>query len=81
MVKELKGTAYRPKIAVLGAKWQYCVHPEVGSMPRSEVDVKCEELLDSDKGCNFKNNAVPGLTNHVQTRPALHVRAPQTWLH
>lgn len=73
MVGELKNTAYRPKIAVLGAKWQYCVHPQVGALSRDKVDQACEELRDSAGGCKFEKNAKT-LMRRVQERPQLHVR-------
>ncbi|KAG5456416.1 MAG: hypothetical protein BJ554DRAFT_3852, partial [Olpidium bornovanus] len=53
LINELKSnTAYRPKMAVLGSRNQYCIHPTVSkSKNRNE---ECAQLLDSE-GCAYFN--------------------------
>jgi DEAD_2 len=73
VVKELKGTAYRPTVAILGSKSQYCANGEVTGASTMGVDEGCEALLDSDRGCKYKMNA-PTLAALVQQRPSMRVR-------
>jgi hypothetical protein len=71
-VKELKGTAYRPSVAILGAKRHYCAHEQVSKAEVMSVDEGCESLLDSVKGCCFKQ-AVPRFVPFVQASSSLRV--------
>jgi hypothetical protein len=43
IVKELKGTTYRPKMSILASRNQYCVHPEVRKSANKTED--CKKLL------------------------------------
>ncbi|KAF9279804.1 Fanconi anemia group J protein, partial [Mortierella antarctica] len=55
LVKELKSnTVYRPKMAVLGGRNHYCIHPKV----KKAVDKNdaCQELVDA-AGCTYKHKA------------------------
>lgn len=71
--KELKNTAYRPKTAILASKAHYCVEPNVCKAENKSVDEGCEEKLDSEAGCKFKDGTQK-LVGAVEQRLSMKVR-------
>ncbi|KAK9863411.1 hypothetical protein WJX84_010706 [Apatococcus fuscideae] len=54
VVRELKRTTYRPKMAILASREHYCVHKTVSKKPNR--DEECDKLLREDGGCRFYTN-------------------------
>ncbi|KAK9837585.1 hypothetical protein WJX74_000931 [Apatococcus lobatus] len=54
VVRELKRTSYRPKMAILASREHYCVHKTVSKKPNR--DEECDKLLREDGGCRFYAN-------------------------
>ncbi|KAG5460589.1 MAG: hypothetical protein BJ554DRAFT_7346, partial [Olpidium bornovanus] len=53
LVGELKRhAAYRPRMAVLGSRKQYCVHPKVSKS--ADVDEGCTSLCETESGCQYR---------------------------
>lgn len=55
MVAELRTTAYRPKVAVLGSREQLCVHDKISKLPRLAVNSACQNL-NNKHACSYKSN-------------------------
>ncbi|CAK4151876.1 unnamed protein product [Aphanomyces euteiches] len=53
VVKELKQTAYSPKIAILGSREHLCVHPEVSKMRGTQQNHTCRLAVRAQK-CTYK---------------------------
>ena len=45
VVRELKRTAYRPAMVVLGSRDHYCIHPSVRKRGRN-INDECKQLLE-----------------------------------
>jgi fanconi anemia group J protein len=75
VVKELKNTAYRPTMAVLGAKQHYCIAD--GVKEKWNIDEECEAKLATKAGCQYKE-ATLSLVHSVRTRPEVKVRSAFT---
>ena len=58
-MKELKATAYRPRVSILGSREQLCVHPEVSKHHGSVQNHMCRSLV-ATRSCSFKNEADKG---------------------
>ncbi|KAK9806231.1 hypothetical protein WJX72_006639 [[Myrmecia] bisecta] len=54
VVRELKRTKYRPKMAILASREHYCVHKTVSK--KQNKDEECEKLNREEHGCKFKRN-------------------------
>ncbi|MEW5305652.1 MAG: hypothetical protein WDW36_008178 [Sanguina aurantia] len=52
VVAELKRSAYKPQMAILGGRDQYCIN-KAAKGSKAGVDAACEELV-KDFGCRFK---------------------------
>ena len=57
IVKELRKTAYRPKMTILGSKQQYCVNSALLEKvnTRSDINGECQKLLDASSCSYYKN--------------------------
>ena len=66
LVSELKSTAYRPGMSVLGSRAQYCINPRVTS--EDDRNDACKKLLDFNE-CRFHHN-VARLVNTPAIQPA-----------
>ncbi|XP_071807478.1 regulator of telomere elongation helicase 1-like [Asterias amurensis] len=55
-VDQLKDTAYRPRVAVLGSREQLCVHPEVQKAESHTAKVHMCRAKVNSRMCNFYNN-------------------------
>ncbi|WIA10207.1 hypothetical protein OEZ85_010410 [Tetradesmus obliquus] len=56
VVRELKRTTYRPKMAVLGSRPHYCINKAV--IRTGNIDGECEKLLkEEERGCAYKKAA------------------------
>ncbi|KNC49459.1 uncharacterized protein AMSG_11882 [Thecamonas trahens ATCC 50062] len=53
IVGELRATAYRPRMAILASREQYCIHPRVSKSARRNDE--CKALLEH-AGCGFNHN-------------------------
>jgi len=74
VVKELKASGYRPSIAVLASKTQYCNNAKVKGADVS-VDEGCEALMESEGGCPHHAN-VNRLVRSVNESRDLKARVP-----
>ncbi|KAL0027241.1 hypothetical protein WJX77_006278 [Trebouxia sp. C0004] len=54
VVRELKRTSYRPKMAILASREHYCIHPTVSK--KANKDEECQNMLKDDPGCKFFKN-------------------------
>ena len=52
VVRELRSTAYRPRISVLGSRQQLCVHPEVSKLRGAAQNCACQKLV-AAKACPY----------------------------
>lgn len=67
---ELKKTAYKPKMAILGARKHYCINEAVRERP--EIDEACKDKCASTGGCEYKkDDAIPATPPQVFP-PPLH---------
>jgi len=55
VVKELKSTAYRPKITVLGSRDQLCIHERLTKLKGNALNQACSNL-NTKRGCSYRNN-------------------------
>lgn len=55
VVRELKATSYAPRVAILGSREQFCVHPTVKQFTGTIQNRKCSNLT-ADHSCQYKNN-------------------------
>ncbi|RUP44247.1 LOW QUALITY PROTEIN: hypothetical protein BC936DRAFT_149718 [Jimgerdemannia flammicorona] len=62
-VSELKNTAYKPKICVLGSREHLCIHPEVKVASNSSQAALCRQKV-SKKACEFHKRV-----NDVKAEP------------
>ncbi|RHY19829.1 hypothetical protein DYB32_010166, partial [Aphanomyces invadans] len=49
VVKELKQTPYKPKVAILGSREHLCVHPEISSMRGTQQNHTCRQAVRAHK--------------------------------
>ncbi|XP_020379775.2 regulator of telomere elongation helicase 1-like [Rhincodon typus] len=56
VINELRNTAYRPKVCVLGSREQLCIHPEVMKQESNHVKVHMCRVKTSTRTCHFYNN-------------------------
>ncbi|KAI9104794.1 helicase C-terminal domain-containing protein [Phlyctochytrium arcticum] len=54
-VSELRNTAYRPKICVLGSREQMCINPEVQAMPPTARGSVCKRKVQK-RACEYHSN-------------------------
>ncbi|EQC32130.1 hypothetical protein SDRG_10326 [Saprolegnia diclina VS20] len=54
VVKELKQTAYKPKVAILGSREHLCVHPEISKMRGTQQNHSCRQAAKQLR-CIFKS--------------------------
>ncbi|RQM29437.1 hypothetical protein B5M09_011906 [Aphanomyces astaci] len=57
VVKELKQTAYKPKVAILGSREHLCVHPEVSQMRGTQQNHTCRQAVRAQQysvTCTYK---------------------------
>ncbi|KDO28776.1 hypothetical protein SPRG_19987 [Saprolegnia parasitica CBS 223.65] len=54
VVKELKQTAYKPKVAILGSREHLCVHPEISKMRGTQQNHSCRQAAKQMR-CIFKS--------------------------
>lgn len=76
LVSELKSTAYRPGMSVLGSRSQLCINPRVATedSTAAERNESCKKLLDFNE-CRFHHN-VSRLVNTPAIQPAPAPGAP-----
>ena len=69
VVRELKRTAYKPKMAILGARKHYCVHTSISTKPN--VDEECKDLLRGKFGCLYAQNLKRNPLSHNKAQVRL----------
>ena len=52
VVKELKATAYRPNVCILGSRQQLCVHPKVSKKSGAQQNRACQTLV-KERKCRY----------------------------
>ena len=67
VVKELRQTAYRPRMSVLGSREHYCLHKDVSRSSTKNDD--CKKLLENN-ACSYATQM-----RRLQEHPALRVPA------
>lgn len=55
VIRELRDTSYRPKMAVLGSRDQLCIHDKVSKLKTASLNHACQVAV-SRHTCQFKNN-------------------------
>lgn len=71
VVRELRRTSYRVRVAVVGSREQLCVHPDVRRLPGSMQATVCQRLV-RRKACEFFGHVAEGVDHVAQcarTRP------------
>eukprot|EP00891_Asterochloris_glomerata_P003472 jgi/Astpho2/3472/e_gw1.00055.1.1_t len=71
VIRELKRTIYRPRMAVLASREQYCIHPTVSR--KSNKDEECDKLIKEESGCSCKYFKNVTRLYPMQTSSALNV--------
>ncbi|OQS04912.1 hypothetical protein THRCLA_02895 [Thraustotheca clavata] len=54
VVKELKQTAYKPKVAILGSREHLCVHPDISKMRGTQQNFACRQATKPPPKCTYK---------------------------
>jgi regulator of telomere elongation helicase 1 len=62
VVDELRSTAYRPRMSVLGSRDQLCVHDKISKLKGNLLNHACN-AINARRGCMYRNN----LENFLQT--------------
>ena len=57
VIRELRSTAYRPRISVLGSRQQLCVHPEVSKLRGAAQNCACQKLV-AAKACLYHSRVM-----------------------
>ncbi|XP_041060886.1 regulator of telomere elongation helicase 1 isoform X2 [Carcharodon carcharias] len=73
VINELRSTAYRPKVCVLGSREQLCIHPEVMKQESNHVKVHMCRAKISTRTCHFYNNVEEKSTEKEFTQSILDV--------
>ena len=55
VVRELKNTQYKPRIAILGSRAQMCVHPRISKIPPAQQNFQCRTAV-ANRSCRSYNN-------------------------
>jgi len=70
VVRELRNTAYRPNISVLGSRAQYCVHHDVKKVPAGQKqNAQCQKLVGT-QSCQFHRNVMDHKHQHKEVLTA-----------
>ncbi|XP_024895591.1 regulator of telomere elongation helicase 1 isoform X2 [Pteropus alecto] len=56
VISELRNTAYRPRVCVLGSREQLCIHPEVKKQESSHMQIHLCRKKVASRSCHFYNN-------------------------
>ncbi|XP_068006349.1 regulator of telomere elongation helicase 1 isoform X2 [Melanerpes formicivorus] len=56
VIQELKNTAYRPRICVLGSREQLCINPEVKKLQSNHMQIYTCRSKVLNRACHFYNN-------------------------
>ncbi|KAM6147781.1 regulator of telomere elongation helicase 1 [Erethizon dorsatum] len=56
VINELRNTAYRPRVCVLGSREQLCIHPEVKKQESNHVQIHLCRKKVASRSCHFYNN-------------------------
>ncbi|XP_043566258.1 regulator of telomere elongation helicase 1 isoform X1 [Chiloscyllium plagiosum] len=73
VINELRNTAYRPKVCVLGSREQLCIHPEVMKQESNHVKIHMCRAKTSTRTCHFYNNVEEKSTEKEFTQTILDV--------
>lgn len=67
VIKELRRTTYRPKVAVIGSREQMCIHPGVKEMTSSSAQSAVCNRLTKKKACEF-HTRISEATSHLKKK-------------
>lgn len=56
VIGELRNTAYRPRVCVLGSREQLCIHPEVKKQESNHTQIHLCRKKVASRSCHFYNN-------------------------
>ncbi|XP_012926274.1 regulator of telomere elongation helicase 1 isoform X5 [Heterocephalus glaber] len=56
VINELRNTAYRPRVCVLGSREQLCIHPEVKKQESNHMQIHLCRKKVASRSCHFYNN-------------------------
>ncbi|XP_023560106.1 regulator of telomere elongation helicase 1 isoform X3 [Octodon degus] len=56
VISELRNTAYRPRVCVLGSREQLCIHPEVKKQESNHMQIHLCRKKVASRSCHFYNN-------------------------
>ncbi|XP_010631657.1 regulator of telomere elongation helicase 1 isoform X2 [Fukomys damarensis] len=56
VIGELRNTAYRPRVCVLGSREQLCIHPEVKKQESNHMQIHLCRKKVASRSCHFYNN-------------------------
>ncbi|XP_026543846.1 regulator of telomere elongation helicase 1 [Notechis scutatus] len=73
VIGELKNTAYRPKVCVLGSRDQLCIHPEVKKQENNHMQIHLCRMKVSSRSCHFYNNLEEKSTEKDLIDPILDI--------
>uniref|UniRef100_A0A670Z4X6 Regulator of telomere elongation helicase 1 n=1 Tax=Pseudonaja textilis TaxID=8673 RepID=A0A670Z4X6_PSETE len=73
VIGELKNTAYRPKVCVLGSRDQLCIHPEVKKQENNHMQIHLCRMKVSSRSCHFYNNMEEKSTEKDLIDPILDI--------
>ncbi|EAS06738.2 DNA repair helicase (Rad3) (macronuclear) [Tetrahymena thermophila SB210] len=59
VMKELKATAYKPKVCIMGSREQYCLKKEYSNLKDLELNGSCKDAI-KKKTCQFYNYSGDG---------------------
>ncbi|EEC70994.1 hypothetical protein OsI_02661 [Oryza sativa Indica Group] len=65
VIKELKATSYRPKMAVLGSREQMCIHEEVSKLRGRQQNNACHYLC-KKRWCRHHNSVAEFMRNNSE---------------
>ena len=57
VVRELRASSYKPRMAVLGSRQQLCIHPEVSKLRGSAQNAACSKLVGA-QACGYHRNVM-----------------------
>ncbi|XP_006873443.1 PREDICTED: regulator of telomere elongation helicase 1 [Chrysochloris asiatica] len=56
VISELRNTAYRPRVCVLGSREQLCIHPEVKKQESNHMQIHLCRRKVASRSCHYYNN-------------------------
>ncbi|NP_001160140.1 regulator of telomere elongation helicase 1 isoform 5 [Mus musculus] len=73
VIRELRNTAYRPKVCVLGSREQLCIHPEVKKQESNHMQISLCRKKVASRSCHFYNNVEAKFLEQDLATPILDI--------